>query len=66
MSVILVLFSGVVGFFSAVISLVLFDATLLQAASFWLMPGFAALVLVTLPSVLPRRGQAEDRQPEVA
>ncbi len=66
MAIILVLACGILGFTSAVASLVFFEATLIQALGLWVLCGSGALVSFIVPALLPRRPLAEDRQTEIA
>jgi hypothetical protein len=65
MAVILVLVSGALGFGSAVVALTVFDVTLLQAFLLWMSGGFLAMLLASLPLLMPRRPIA-DRSPAEA
>ena len=66
MAVILVLVCGVLGFSSAVAALFLFDASLLQAFTLWMVGGFVAMFLSLLPALLPVRAPREAACTEAA
>ena len=56
MAVILVLTCGVLGFVSAIASLLFFDANLLQALGVWTATGLCGSLMGLTSSLLPRSG----------
>ncbi len=66
MAVVLVLICGCFGFTSAVMALLLFDASLLQALLVWTSSGFAVLICATATALLSHREPIAIRQVESA
>ena len=55
MATILILGAGFLGLLTAIISMVLFDASALMALAMWSATGFAATFLALIWSAIPRR-----------
>lgn len=63
MAIILVLLGGMLGFASALASVVLFNGTMLHALALWSGTGTAFVAAALLLSFLPRRLMARDAAP---
>ncbi|EKD61911.1 MAG: hypothetical protein ACD_54C00030G0001 [uncultured bacterium] len=66
MAVVAILFGGMIGFFSAVFSLVALEVTLLAAVGLWAGISAAAAVIVLAFALLPRPRSAQNTRAEHA
>ena len=66
MAVVAILFGGMIGFFSAVFSLVALDISLLAAIGLWAGIGIGVAVLVLALRLLPRHRNAHNARAEHA
>lgn len=66
MAVVAILFGGMVGFFSAVFSLITLDISLLAAVGLWAGISAAAAGIVLTYALLPRHRRAQNTRAEHA
>lgn len=66
MAVVAILFGGMVGFFSAIFSLIALDISLLAAVGLWAGIGAVAAVAVLTFALLPRHRSAHSNRTEHA
>jgi hypothetical protein len=59
MATVAVIFGGMLGFVSALVSLIAFDASWLFALSLWAMAGFAVALVLIAMAMMPQRATKE-------